>query len=214
MYLALTYVPNWRRSRLFLLSAANPTFSTEELQYQLEGTQAKLLLVHPSALQTALGAARAVGLSNDRIVLIEPASNAKQQFITLDEAISEGLQHPKPFVDRRLKPGEAKTKIAVSPLITRSRVQIIENSGSSIIHLPGRRESPRYGFHAAPCFFELKLAPQSVAISHYSIVANVLQKAKMNRVNDPTVSPERRRFAAGSISMNGMWYHSASFPIQ
>ena len=113
------------------------------------------MLVHPSALQTALGAARAVGLSNDRIVLIEPASNTKQQFITLDEAILEGLQHPKPFVDRRLKPGEAKTKIAVSLLIARSRVRIIENSDSSITRLPGRRESPRYGLHVASCFFEL-----------------------------------------------------------
>jgi len=44
---------------------------------------------------------------------------------------------------------------------------------------------------------------QSVAISHCSIIANVLQMARMNRVYDPNVPPERRRFAAGSISMNG-----------
>ena len=53
-------------------------------------------------------------MSDDRIVLIEPASSAKQHFVTLDEAILEGLKHPKPFVDRKLRPGEAKTKIAVS----------------------------------------------------------------------------------------------------
>jgi long-subunit acyl-CoA synthetase (AMP-forming) len=60
-----------------LSSAANPTFSPEELQYQLEATKAKILFVHPSALQTGVAAARAVGLSDDRIVLIEPMSNAK-----------------------------------------------------------------------------------------------------------------------------------------
>jgi hypothetical protein len=46
--------------------------------------------------------------------LIEPASDEKRVFVTLDEVILEGLQNPKPFVDRRFRPGEAKTKIAVS----------------------------------------------------------------------------------------------------
>lgn len=100
-------------------SAANPTYSVEELQYQLEATNAKLLFLHPSALGTGLAAAEAVGLSNDRIVLIEPGSNVKQPFLTLDEVIQEGLQQPERFVDRQFKPGEAKTKIAVStaPLV-------------------------------------------------------------------------------------------------
>lgn len=95
-------------------SAANPAFSGEELKYQLEATNAKLLIVHPSALQAGLVAAKAIGLSDDKVVLIEPASDAKQRFVTLDEVIQEGLRHPKPFMDRQLKPGEAKTKIAVS----------------------------------------------------------------------------------------------------
>jgi len=61
-----------------------------------------------------LAAANAVGLSNDRVVLIEPASNAKHPFVTLDEVIQEGLQYPERLVERQLKPGEGKTKIAVS----------------------------------------------------------------------------------------------------
>jgi 4-coumarate--CoA ligase len=71
-------------------------------------------------LQTGLAAANAVGLSNDRVVLIEPASNTKQPFVTLDEVIQEGLQQPGRFVERQLKPGEAKTKIAVSVMHFRS----------------------------------------------------------------------------------------------
>lgn len=94
-------------------SAANPEFSAEELQYQLDAMKVKLLFVHPSALQAALPAAKAVGLSNDRIVLIEPASDTKQPFLTLDEVILEGLQQSERFVDRQFKPGEAKAKIAV-----------------------------------------------------------------------------------------------------
>ena len=65
-------------------------------------------------MQTGLAAARTVGLPNDRIVLIDPTPNAKQPFLTLDEAIQEGLQQPEPFVERQFKPAEAKTKIAVS----------------------------------------------------------------------------------------------------
>ena len=53
-------------------------------------------------------------MSEDRVVLIEPASSGKQPFLTLDEAITEGLRNPKRFVDRKFKPGEAKTKVAVS----------------------------------------------------------------------------------------------------
>ena len=89
-------------------------FSAEELQYQLEATKARLLFVHPTVLRAGLAAAKALGLSNDRVVLIEPASSAKQPFVTLDEVIQEGMQQPERFVDRRLEPGEAKTKIAVS----------------------------------------------------------------------------------------------------
>ena len=99
---------------MFDSSAANPTYSAEELQHQLEATNAKLLFVHPFFLQTGLAAAKAVGLSNDRVVLIEPASGAGQPFLTLDEVILEGLQQPERLVERQLKPGEAKTKIAVS----------------------------------------------------------------------------------------------------
>ena len=95
-------------------SAANPTFSANELQCQLEATKAKLLFIHPTALQAGLAAAKAVGLSNDRIALIEPALNVKQPLVTLDEVIQEGLRQSERFVERKLKPGEGKTKIAVS----------------------------------------------------------------------------------------------------
>lgn len=43
-----------------------------------------------------------------------------------------------------------------------------------------------------------------MAIPHYSVLANLLQKVRMNRVYDPTVPPERRRFVPGSVSINGM----------
>ena len=109
-------------------SAANPAFSAEELQLQLETTKAKILFVHPSALQTGLAAAKAVGLSDDRVVLIDPAPDGKQPFATLDEVILEGMQQPNRFVDRKLRPGEAKTKIAVSAASVHPCIKAIDKS--------------------------------------------------------------------------------------
>lgn len=106
-------------------SAASPALSAEDLQCQLEAAKAKFLFVHPTALQTGLAAARAIGLSDDRIVLIEPDSNVKQPFMTLDEVIQDGLQQPGPLLERQLEPGEGKTKIAVSatPFLAYPRVK-------------------------------------------------------------------------------------------
>ena len=51
------------------------------------------------------------------------------------------------------------------------------------------------------------------------MIANILQKAAMNRVYDSTVPPERRRFAPGSVSINGrarspVWFPDASTDAQ
>jgi len=110
-------------------------FSAEELQHQLEATNAKLLFVHPAVLRTGLAAAKALGLSNDRVVLIEPASSVKQPVVTLDEVILEGLQQPERFVDRRLKPGEAKTKIAVSTMPLPHASPCVRMIGKSLVVL-------------------------------------------------------------------------------
>ncbi|KAL4914625.1 hypothetical protein BDW62DRAFT_219918 [Aspergillus aurantiobrunneus] len=52
-----------------IFSGANPSSTPAELEYQLRNTEAAALLVHPSVAQTAVQAARRVGLSGDRIFL-------------------------------------------------------------------------------------------------------------------------------------------------
>jgi acyl-coenzyme A synthetase/AMP-(fatty) acid ligase len=85
----------------------------EELVYQLQTTQSKLIITHPAVLNTVLSAARKTGLPIDRIVLLEsPANSATHIHFTLDDLITEGLSKEPDFVERRLAPGEAKTKVA------------------------------------------------------------------------------------------------------
>lgn len=50
-----------------MFSGANPTYTSSELQYQIRNTEAKVLLVHPSLVKTAVDAASKAGLPGDQI---------------------------------------------------------------------------------------------------------------------------------------------------
>jgi acyl-CoA synthetase (AMP-forming)/AMP-acid ligase II len=96
-----------------ICSTINPAYTADELHYQLPTIKTSLLLVHPAMLGIAQPTARKTGLPTDRVVLFErlpnssPASHAAFQ-----ELVTEGLSKDSSFVERRLDPGEAKTKLA------------------------------------------------------------------------------------------------------
>ncbi|KAF7725935.1 hypothetical protein EC973_009172 [Apophysomyces ossiformis] len=50
-------------------STANPTYTPQELAHQLEDVNAKILIAHPLNLDSALTAAKMVGLSKDRVFI-------------------------------------------------------------------------------------------------------------------------------------------------
>jgi 4-coumarate--CoA ligase len=93
-----------------LPSCANPTFTADELVYQLETTKAILVIAHPACLDTTLKAARTAGLPIDRIVSFDGI--AYSEVATVSKLIQEGLERDAVFTERRLDKGEAKTKIA------------------------------------------------------------------------------------------------------
>ncbi|KAG8923732.1 hypothetical protein FRC01_012417 [Tulasnella sp. 417] len=109
----------WAIHRLgAIASCANPAYTESELQYQIEEVKASLLIVHPACLQIGLAAARASGLSANRVILMAPlassptASSMAQP--TVEDLVQEGLSLPLPpaFVEKRLTPGENQRKIA------------------------------------------------------------------------------------------------------
>ncbi|KAF1848608.1 acetyl-CoA synthetase-like protein [Cucurbitaria berberidis CBS 394.84] len=53
-----------------IVTPANPAYSVEELAYQLENSGAKALVTTKKFLDTALKAAKKVGLANDRVILL------------------------------------------------------------------------------------------------------------------------------------------------
>ncbi|KAH9927930.1 amp dependent CoA ligase [Epithele typhae] len=96
-----------------IMTGANPSYTVDELVYQLQTAKATTLVLHPDSLEVGLAAARKAGIRDDRIVLFEPVAADNGAHASLDDLIHEGLSHPQRFVEPQLKPGEAKTRLAL-----------------------------------------------------------------------------------------------------
>ncbi|KAF8208726.1 phenylacetyl-CoA ligase [Mycena galopus ATCC 62051] len=94
-----------------IISPANPDFGRKELEYQLKATKATLIITHPDALETSVSAAQTIGLSPDRILVFDVQDTPPTKFVTVDHLVKRGLQM-KAFSERKLNPGEGKTKLA------------------------------------------------------------------------------------------------------
>ncbi|KAH8992514.1 amp dependent CoA ligase [Lactarius akahatsu] len=84
----------WATHRLgAIVTGANPSYTHEELTHQITTAKASILIAHPDSLKVALLAAHNAGIPPDRL-------------------ITYGLAHQPYFVERALRPGEGRTKIA------------------------------------------------------------------------------------------------------
>lgn len=93
-------------------STANPAYTHDELVHQLRSTGTKLIISHPTGLAVAEAAARTVGLPTERIVLVDKASNGTAWYAAIPDLVQDGLKAQKSYTERKLKPGEGRTKIA------------------------------------------------------------------------------------------------------
>ncbi|KAH9960787.1 amp dependent CoA ligase [Lactifluus volemus] len=105
----------WAVHRLgAIVTGANPLYTPEELTYQISAAKATVLVVHPDALKCALAAAEKAGIPFDRVIPLDTFHGQRQHAVAPDlhELIVYGLAHKPNFVERRLNPGEGKTKVA------------------------------------------------------------------------------------------------------
>jgi len=101
----------WAIHRLgAIVSTANPAYTAEELVYQIELTKATTIIAHSTSLEVAADAARQTGIPYERIVVI--GDSPLRQFLNVDELVKEGLAARQHYVERKLRPGEGKTKLA------------------------------------------------------------------------------------------------------
>ena len=97
----------------FLYRCDNPAYTTEELVHQLITARARVLVSHPDSLDTALSAARQSGIAADHIFLMDELRAPNPiPFPTISDLAKEGLAKPTSFTERKLSPGESKTKLA------------------------------------------------------------------------------------------------------
>ncbi|KAG1849862.1 hypothetical protein C8R48DRAFT_613814 [Suillus tomentosus] len=106
-------VAAWAAHRLgAAVSGANPLFTVDELVYQINAVKAAVVITHPDSLKVALSSAHAAGVSTDRVILfdVEDANTAHK--LTVQALVSQGLASVPNFTERKLAPGEGKTKVA------------------------------------------------------------------------------------------------------
>lgn len=132
--------------------------------YQIETTKANWLVVHSDNLPTALKAARDTGIPLSNIILMDNVI-ANGPYLTVDRLVEEGLSEPAAFMERKLVPSEARTKLAF----------LCFSSGTT-----GR--------------------PKAVAISHFSVITNIIQISLHSKVYMPT---EQRRYRPGDVIYGG-----------
>lgn len=93
--------------------AANPAYTADELLYQIQATNATFVITHPESLSTAVSAARQAGIPESRVVVFDVRGSAQTHtHATVDALIQEGLRMDSCFVERKLEPGEAMSKVA------------------------------------------------------------------------------------------------------
>jgi 4-coumarate--CoA ligase len=150
--------------------------------------KATVLIVHPDALEGALVAAQQVGIPFDRVIPLDTIRGPRSSTVAPDlhQLISYGLAHPPNFVERRLRPGEGKTKIAFL-------------SFSS-----GTTGKPKVGKNLL-CNEQCAdvLLPQAVEIPHYAPIANIIQMVAWWRINENSTPWENRRIRPGDVALAG-----------
>ncbi|KAH9947836.1 amp dependent CoA ligase [Amylocystis lapponica] len=95
-----------------IATTANPAYTADELEYQLSMTKAEAIVTSAESYPVALAVAQKAGIAPDHVVLLDPLSDGSKPLLTVSDLIAEGYNSRPNFVERRLKPGEGKTKLA------------------------------------------------------------------------------------------------------
>jgi long-subunit acyl-CoA synthetase (AMP-forming) len=142
-----------------------------------------LLVVDPSAFDTVQKAMAEIGMSTDRIILVnfptaskeidETSVSAGTQLLTLKDLVNlgESRKQEYQFVECTLQPGEGKTKVAL----------YFPSSGTTGV-------------------------PKMVAIPHSAFISNIIQIAAHDAGVDMSVPVADRRFKPGNVTCAGELY--------
>ena len=148
------------------------------------------MVVHSSVLGIVLSAARLVGFSLDRIILLDqsPTSNASSMISSIPELIIVGHRKPRAFYERPLDQGEGKTKIAL----------LCWSSGTT-----GKPKVVSFKPSSAENFLLIGFFIKAVAIPHRALIANIIQMAAHNQVDKLPGPRDNRSYRPGDVALGG-----------
>ena len=93
---------------------SNPQFNAEEITNQLQIAKVTFMIVHSSVLDIAMEAAHVVGLSLDRVVLLDQDTTSEfAEIQSVPDLIDIGGYKAKSFTEPTMIRGEGKSKIAL-----------------------------------------------------------------------------------------------------
>ncbi|KAI5835205.1 acetyl-CoA synthetase-like protein [Schizophyllum commune Tattone D] len=182
----------WAAHRLgAIVSPANPSFTAPELQYQIERTKAGLIFAFPDAesLRVARKAAKSTGIPVDRIVVLEEDGSPLDSI----GSASEGMTRYEDLLHLGLDSPRCFTEYRLKKGEGKRKIALLSFSSGTT----GK--------------------PKAVAIPHYAFIANIVQLAVHNDINEPyyngskTVVPwdsPERRFRVGDVCLGVLpFYH-------
>ncbi|PBK86595.1 acetyl-CoA synthetase-like protein [Armillaria gallica] len=160
-------VATWAIHRLgATIAAANPLYTIEELENLLSLTKATRILTGERFLKVVTPAANALGIPTSSILLFDigTVNPTRSGYTTVSELVSYGENSSAQIPEKRLAPGEGKTKVAL----------LFFSSGTT-----GK--------------------PKAVALSHYAVIANILQMTAHQRENWKPRGPEKWALLAEDV---------------
>ncbi len=147
------------------------------------------MVVESTVLDISLKAARLYGLPDDRVVLFDsPRHTPEPQSAreTVSSLIKKGLNEPCSFVEPIFRAGEGKTRVALLAWSSGTTGPPKVGEGFRLLH---RAEANH-------------IVNQAVSISHYALIANIIQMALHNKVNWNSNSCGSL-FRPGNIALGG-----------
>ncbi|SJL09487.1 uncharacterized protein ARMOST_12865 [Armillaria ostoyae] len=159
-------VATWAIHRLgATIAAANPLYTVEELENLLSLTKATRILTDERFLKVVTPAANTFGIPTSSILLFDISTvNPGSGYTMVSELVSYGENSSAQIPEKRLAPGEGKTKVAL----------LFFSSGTT-----GK--------------------PKAVALSHYAVIANILQMTAHQREDRKPRGPEKWALLAEDV---------------
>ncbi|KAJ7838196.1 hypothetical protein B0H14DRAFT_3870170 [Mycena olivaceomarginata] len=94
-----------------IFTEVNPNCTPDELVYQIKLTGTTLIIAHSDSLEMARKAGKLAGISPDRVLILD--SDPKLDATSVVTLISGSISAGSTFVQKKMRPGEGKTKVAV-----------------------------------------------------------------------------------------------------